>query len=55
MIETFVVIVTLLIVLVSIYMLYSSQFEEVVFVKSKINNKKYLVQNKKTVKKRLIF
>ncbi len=47
MIETFVVIVTLVIVLVSIYMLYSSQFEEVVFVKSKINNKKYLVQNKK--------
>lgn len=47
MIDQFIIIVTVVIVLICFYIHYTSQFEEVTFIKSKVNNKKYLVQNKK--------
>jgi predicted metal-dependent hydrolase len=42
----FIYIITIGIVLASLYMMYRSTYEEVTFVRSSIDNKDYLVQNK---------
>lgn len=47
MVETFIIIVTIAVILVSIYMYYSTTFEEVTIVVSNVDKKEYLVQNKR--------
>ena len=55
MIDQFIIIVTVVIVLICFYIHYTSQFEEVTFIKSKVNNKKYLVlKHKNNLNKNLI-
>ena len=48
--ESFILIVTAVIICVCVYLFYISSFEDVTFVTSSVNNKKYLVQNKKDKK-----
>ena len=44
--NNFVYMVTIGVILVTGYMMYRSSYEEVTYVKSKVDNKEYLVQNK---------